>query len=285
MEIEKITAAGHKAGCYVGWDLAHAGKNKNEREEREMQTHHSNMIFTTLIIFFCSLFSAVGNIPLSLHAWQVDFAAWCSYKYLNAGPGSIGGIFVHQRHHHDQEEGEKEEEEGKRGERKKQLCGWWGQDASVRFQMRPTHTPKPGAQSYMLSNPAVLPTVCLQASLEVFREANMKKLRAKSMLLTGWLELLIHKFLPLTDKASPSSPLTCTILTPTNPTHRGAQLSLLFSSPVQHINHLLTEKGIVTDVRRPNVLRISPAPLYNNFMDVWKVVKELKEIMEKYGEE
>lgn len=234
-DIETITAEGHKKGIVVGWDLAHA----------------------------------VGNVPLQLHHWQVDFAAWCSYKYLNAGPGSIGGLFLHEQHH--------------TGGRKK-LHGWWGQHADTRFKMLPTHTELPGAQSYMLSNPAVLPTVCLLGSLEVHHNIGEWEKREKSVMLTQYLELLLRKRFHVNETTNPNhvsqtnQSYDFTILTPSLP-YRGCQLSLHFSFPVHSLCTELLESGVNCDERRPNVIRCSPTPLYNTFTDVYRFVEILSQLM------
>ena len=246
-DISTITAAGHSVGAYVGWDLAHA----------------------------------VGNVPLQLHAWNVDFACWCSYKYLNSGPGSIAGAFLHERHFHTEF---------------LKLRGWWGQLPDQRFQMKSVHVEKPGAQSYMLSNPPVLPTVCMQASLEVHNAAGQQRMRMKSFALTGYLEYLLKTVVGVTTGAtplseshpstanftpsSPSAPITVRLLTPTTPSARGCQLSLLFSVHVKPIHFHLSLHGIVTDVRQPNVIRVSPTPLYNTFNDVYQFVQQLKKTLQ-----
>jgi kynureninase len=292
-DMEAITRAAHHVGAYAGFDLAHA----------------------------------VGNVPLRLHEWQVDFAAWCSYKYLNSGPGAIGGLFVHESHHaqlsedgggpdaHERENASVERSAGaaaaavtlhanlKSVASLPKLRGWWGQTPSQRFKMQSVHVEKPGAQSYMLSNPAVLPTVCMQASLELFALADPIKLRSKSMMLTAYLEHLMRTIIGATSSedhaesvaagaaaaapaassvsavASKSSSVHVRILTPRNPCARGAQLSLLFSTPVRSIHHALSLWGIVTDVREPDVLRVSPTPLYNTFRDVFLFVDRLKHVL------
>ena len=261
-DMEAITRAAHAVGAYAGFDLAHA----------------------------------VGNVPMRLHDWQVDFAAWCSYKYLNAGPGSIAGLFVHETHHESARSSEADGASAPLPPMPK-LKGWWGQTPSQRFSMQPVHHEKPGAQSYMLSNPAVLPTVCMQASLELFKLAEPLRLRSKSMMLTGYLEHMLkvqvgaintEEFAEsgassAPDAASAAAPASAAvsvrILTPRDPSARGAQLSLLFSMPVRRLHRALCLWGIVTDVREPNVLRVSPAPLYNTFSDVFLFVQRLKTVL------
>lgn len=218
-DMRSITAAAHEAGAYAGFDLAHAA----------------------------------GNIELSLHEWDVDFAAFCTYKYLNAGPGSIGGIFLHERH------SRRTQEDMPR------LCGWWGQRVEDRFAMSDEWRMLPGAQSFQMSNPAVVAAVCLEASLEVFAEATMPAVRQKSVLLTGYLEALLRR-----EAAG-----RVTVATPADPAQRGAQLSLVIDAPVKELNRRLLELGVICDVREPNTMRVSPAPLYNSFSDVYLFVRRL----------
>jgi len=226
-DMQSITAAGHAAGCVVGWDLAHA----------------------------------VGNVPLKLHEWGVDFAAWCSYKYLNSGPGGIAGAFVHEKHAH------------KTLEELPRFAGWWGQECKNRFGMGSEWQMKPGAQSYQLSNPAVLPTVSLLGSLETFKSAGlMSPLRTKSLQLTSYLEQLMTKEIVARGWA--------TQITPNDPAQRGCQLSFLLDRAVRPVVDELTKRGVIVDSREPNVIRISPAPLYNSFVDVRAVVRELKAVLE-----
>ena len=218
-DMRSITEAAHAVGAYCGFDLAHA----------------------------------VGNAALQLHDWQVDFAAWCTYKYLNSGPGAIAGLFFHSRHHDNSS--------------LHKLAGWWGQTPQVRFQMKSEHQPIKGAQSYQLSNPAVLPTVCLYASLRTFDQAGgMKALRAKSLLLTSYLEQLLSPLL---------ATLSMQILTPTALSERGCQLSVRLGLPVRGVLKRMEAAGVLCDGREPNVIRLAPAPLYNNFSDVWRCVRVL----------
>lgn len=233
------------------------------------------------IVIGWDLAHAVGNIPLELHNWHVDFAAWCSYKYLNSGPGelmrycssltsitgSISGLFVHEQHHH------RPESELPR------LKGWFGQALANRFRMAPDHMASIGAQSWIHSNPAVLPTVCLTASLKVFQKANLSELRRKSVALTGFLERLV-----LDNFGSPAADgLSITIITPKDPQQRGCQLSLLFNKPVRRYAERLLAKGCCCDVREPDVLRVSPTPLYNTFTDVASFVHLLLEVCEEFA--
>lgn len=222
-DIAAITAAAREKGCKVGFDLAHA----------------------------------VGNAPLELHDWGCDFACWCTYKYLNAGPGNIGGAFVHERYKDDQSLG--------------RLTGWWGHRQEDRFQMEHHFIPSPGAQGFMMSNPPVLCIAALRASTDVFREATMERLRAKSLRLTAYLEALVD-----TELAGQMR-----ILTPRDPRWRGAQLSLVFvggaANQIEAVHSAISAKGVVCDLRKPDVMRIAPAPLYNSFTDVFKFVALLKE--------
>lgn len=210
-DIENITKAGHKKGCIVGFDLAHA----------------------------------VGNALLRLHDWDVDFACWCSYKYLNAGPGSVAGCFVHERFAHDAT--------------LPRFCGWWGHDKAGRFKMEPGFRAIPGAEGWQLSNPAILSMAAVKASLDVFYAAKMENLRAKSILLTGYLEFLIDgRF---------------TIITPRAAEQRGCQLSIRMPREGRKVYGALTEAGVICDWREPDCIRVAPVPLYNSFTDVYRFAK------------
>ncbi|KAJ3057391.1 hypothetical protein HK097_007570 [Rhizophlyctis rosea] len=223
-ELEKIATAGKAKGCVVGYDLAHA----------------------------------VGNVPLQLHDWNVDFACWCTYKYLNAGPGGIGGAFVHEKHFKTD---------------LPRFAGWWGTDPSTKFEMTHTFTPIPSALSFRVSNPNVLATISLLGSLQVFSQTSIHQLRQKSVLLTGYIELLLDA-LPSRSKFE--------ILTPRDPAQRGCQLSLFFKGGVMmEVFEGLRGGGIICDERKPDVIRISPTPLYNKFGDVWRFVECLGRILEK----
>jgi kynureninase len=196
----------------------------------------------------------IGNTPLNLHEWNADFAVWCSYKYLNAGPGAIGGCFVHERH--------------ARSVDLPRFAGWWGHDPAVRFQMGPEFNPIPGAQGWQVSNPPVLSAAPLLASLEIFQRAGIRRLRDKSVALTGYLQRLIDTLLPgLVD-----------IVTPSAASQRGCQLSLRVArSPAaaKRCHDLLTAAGVVADWREPDVLRLAPTPLYNSYSDVFAAVDAL----------
>jgi len=217
-DLEKITTAAHAVGAYAGFDLAHA----------------------------------VGNIPLQLHDWKVDFACWCSYKYLNSGPGGVGGAFVHEVHGNNPEFF--------------RLAGWWGNDESTRFQMKKGFYPQTGAASWQMSNAPVFNMIAHRASLDIFDKAGMKSLREKSIDLTNYLEWLLSSI----------THLPFVIITPKTQEQRGAQLSLLFLERGREVFDQLTEAGIVADWREPDVIRIAPVPLYNTYEDVYAFYEVLK---------
>ncbi len=216
-DMAAITATGHAQGCTVGFDLAHAA----------------------------------GNIVLQLHDWDVDCAAWCSYKYLNAGPGAAAGCFVHERY-------------AKRPDLPR-LAGWWGHNKDTRFQMPDDFDPIPGAEGWQISNPPIFQLAALRASMHIFDRAGMARLRAKSERLTGYLESLIH------DRAL----LGVTLITPDDPAQRGAQLSLQIKRHGRALHQRLTEAHIICDWREPDVIRVAPVPLYNTFLDVFTFVNAL----------
>lgn len=224
-ELRSIVRAAHEVGARVGFDLAHA----------------------------------IGNLPLSLHDDGADFAAWCSYKYLNGGPGTIGGAFVHRRHF---------DEAGL-----PRLAGWWGHDPATRFAMAPEFHAAPGAAGWAVSNPPIIATAALRASLPLFAEAGMSALRAKSLRLTGYLESLV--------RARSGGQLE--IITPADPAQRGCQLSLRVHAGAtrgREIFRALTRAGVIGDWREPDVIRLAPAPLYNRFTDVWHAVSRLCAILQ-----
>lgn len=219
-DLEKITKAAHKVGAYAGYDLAHA----------------------------------VGNIPLKLHDWAVDFACWCSYKYLNSGPGGVGGIYVHEHHYSNP--------------KIFRLGGWWGNDEKTRFKMEKGFIPQNNAGSWQMSNAPVFNMVAHNASLDIFDKAGMNALREKSEQMTGYLEWLLKQV----------NHLPFEIITPTNPKQRGCQLSLLFADRGREVFQKLTENGVVADWREPNVIRIAPVPLYNTYEDCYRFYEILMSI-------
>jgi kynureninase len=219
-EIKKITKAAHDAGAYAGFDLAHA----------------------------------IGNVPLHLHKDQVDFAVWCSYKYLNSGPGGVAGAFVHGRHANDSS--------------LPRLAGWWGHHEKDRFQMKKGFIPMPGADGWQLSNFPVLSGAALLASLQVFEKAGIKNLREKSLLLTGYLTFLLNQI--------GNSNASFSVITPDDPKQRGCQLSILMHQNGKSVFQKLTRAGIIADWREPGVIRVAPVPLYNRFEDVFEFVKIFK---------
>lgn len=225
-DLRNITQAGIKAGAKVGFDLAHAA----------------------------------GNVPLQLHEWGVDFAAWCSYKYLNSGPGNVGGIFVHEKHT-DQPDLQR-------------LAGWWGHDEKVRFKMEGPFSPMKGADGWQVSNDNVLGLAAHQASLEIFAKAGMANLRRKSELLTGYLEFVIEQ-INKDDRIE--------IITPKNPEERGCQLSLMFKRRGKEIFDELYRHGVIGDWRHPNVIRLAPTPLYNSFREVYRFARLLEQTLKKLG--
>jgi kynureninase len=206
---------------------------------------------------------AVGNVPLFFHDWGVDFAVWCSYKYLNAGPGGIGGAFVHTKHH-----------EALSRPDAPRLAGWWGHDAASRFDMRMPFSPERGASGMRLSNPPVLPVVCLLASLRVFADAGgMAAVREASVVLTAHLESLVLEVDGGRGLVS--------ILTPRDPLRRGAQLSLLIGGGKgKHVAKFMEENGIVIDYREPDAIRVSPAPLYNTREDCGRSAAVLRDALQ-----
>ncbi len=211
LEVAPLVAAAHAAGARIGLDLAHA----------------------------------IGNVPLRLHDWDVDFAVWCSYKYLNGGPGAIGGGFVHERH--------------ARRVDLPRFAGWWGHDPDTRFAMPAEFTPVAGAQGWQLSNPPVLAAAPLLASLDLFRRAGLGRLREKSLALTGFLRRSLEEALPRGRLE---------ILTPREPAAHGCQLSLRLRPGGRRVFERLAAAGVVADWREPDVLRLAPTPAYNSFGDV-----------------
>jgi kynureninase len=213
LDMPALIAAARRVGAHVGVDLAHA----------------------------------IGNTPLQLHDWNPDFAVWCSYKYLNAGPGAVGGCFVHERH--------------ARNFRLPRFAGWWGHNKAERFLYDPKFDPIAGAQGWQISNPPIMSTAPLLASLEIFQRAGMAALRTKSIALTGFMQKLIEEHLPKQVE----------IITPQPPEQRGCQLSVRLARPAaeaKRCQEALTAAGVIGDWREPDVLRLAPIPLYNSFADV-----------------
>ncbi len=219
-DMEKITAVAQEHGIVVGFDLAHA----------------------------------MGNVPVSLHDWNVDFAVWCSYKYLNAGPGAVAGAFVNERH--------------ATNTKLPRLAGWFGNDPNTRFRLHlePEFIPVASADGWQISNPPIFSMAPLRASLAIFDDASgMERLRAKSIRLTGYLEFL------LTEIGSKKF----TVITPNNPDERGCQLSILAHEHPKELFGELQAAGVKCDFREPNVIRVAPTPLYNTFHEVWRFAKIL----------
>jgi kynureninase len=219
-DLETITKTAHSVGAFCGFDLAHA----------------------------------VGNVPLELHRWQADFAVWCSYKYLNAGPGGPGGVFVHQKHANNPA--------------LPRFAGWWGHDEASRFQMKKGFIPMQGAAGWQQSNAQIFSFAAAKASLDIFHEIGMEALRQKSEKMTGYLEFLLNDLNTEYNWFN--------IITPSNPEERGCQLSLVFHKNGRTAFEALTAAGVISDWREPNVIRIAPVPLYNSFEDVWRFVEVLR---------
>ncbi len=220
-DMSGITRAAQKVGAIAGFDLAHA----------------------------------IGNVELRLHEWNVDFAVWCTYKYLNSGPGGVGGIFIHDRHVKDKE--------------RFKLTGWWGTEKKTRFEMAPVFNPIETAESWQLSNAPILSMAAHRAALDLFDEAGIQNLIMKSRKLTGYATFLLEQL-----SNQPGFNNAFSIITPND---RGAQLSLLFTRDGKRIFDQLNANGIIVDWREPNVIRIAPVPLYNSFTDVKRFVELLTE--------
>lgn len=224
-EMKTITTAAHNAGAVCGWDLAHAA----------------------------------GNIELNLHDWNVDFACWCSYKYLNSGPGSVAGAFVHERHLQDLD--------------LPLFAGWWGHDKNERFKMESVFRPMATAERWQVSNAPVLSMAAYKASLEIFQEAGMYRLINKSKKLTAYLEFVLNCI-----SASQPKDSTFEIITPKE---RGCQLSVVAHSRGKDLYKQLLQNGIITDWREPNVIRMAPVPLYNSFQDIFRFGTILQSILKR----
>lgn len=220
-DMERITAAAKRQGCIVGWDLAHAA----------------------------------GNVPLRLHDWGADFAAWCTYKYLNSGPGAVAGAWVHERH-------------GKNTDLVR-FAGWWGNDPATRFRMGPEFVAREGADGWQLSNPPILALAPVKASMDIFDRVGVSALRRKSLRLTAYMEYLLDQLPPGRVR----------VLTPRDPAQRGAQLSLVVPGASRELESALHREGIVVDYREPDVIRAAPVPLYNTFADVHRFVRTLRRLL------
>lgn len=223
--MQRLTEAAHAVDAVAGFDLAHAA----------------------------------GNVPLALHDWDVDFAAWCSYKYLNSGPGNVGGIFVHERH-------------GKRFDLPR-FGGWWGHDKSTRFQMQSGFQPMEGAEGWQISNVPILGMAAMKASLEMFAEVGMQALRDKSLKLTGYLEYTIG----LLRSEFPDAEIT--VITPADPSERGCQISIDIGGRERKLFDDMVAAGVIADFREPCVIRMAPVPLYNSFEDVFNFATVMRELL------
>jgi kynureninase len=217
-DMKTISAHGHAKGCMVGFDCAHGA----------------------------------GNVPLNLHDSGCDFAVWCNYKYLNSGPGGMGGAFVHERHGHT--------------EGIPRFEGWWGHNKETRFKMRDAFDPTPGTEAWQLSNPPILAMVSVWSALKIFDEVGMPKLRKKSLSLTGYLEYLVNTL----------GHDVINIVTPTDPEQRGSQLSIQVKSADKKLFDKITEQGVIADWREPDVIRVAPIPMYNSYEDVYNFYTILK---------
>ncbi|GAA3772782.1 kynureninase [Corallibacter vietnamensis] len=220
-DMKRITQLGHKHGCMVGFDCAHGA----------------------------------GNVQLNLHDSGADFAIWCTYKYLNSGPGSLAGAFVHERHAHDKS--------------LNRFTGWWSHNKQTRFNMRHEFDVLPGAEGWQLSNPPILSLAAIRASLDIFAEVGMEVLTEKSRKITGYFEFLLKQL----------GEDTIRIITPENPKERGCQLSIQVKNADKNLHKKLTEAGVISDWREPDVIRCAPVPLYNSYQDVYKTVEKLKELV------
>jgi kynureninase len=224
-DMKTITEAGHKQGAYVGWDLAHAA----------------------------------GNIELQLNEWKVDFAAWCSYKYMNSGPGNASGCFVHEMHHNNSD--------------LPRFAGWWGHNKERRFKMEPKFDPVRGAEGWQISNLPILSLAPYLASVEMFAEVGMAKLITKRNLITSYLEFILHEIANEIEGAN------FEIITPSNQEERGCQLSVYLHGQGRELFERLMKNGVITDWREPNVIRLAPAPFYCSFEDMYEFGQLLKQLI------
>jgi kynureninase len=224
-DMKTITEAGHKQGAYVGWDLAHAA----------------------------------GNIELHLNEWNVDFAAWCSYKYMNSGPGNASGCFVHEMHHNDAD--------------LPRFAGWWGHNKERRFKMEPKFDPVRGAEGWQISNLPILSLAPYLASVDMFAEVGMTKLISKRNLITSYLEFILKEI----DNELEGADFE--IITPSNQEERGCQLSVYLHGQGRELFERLMKNGVITDWREPNVIRLAPAPFYCSFEDMYEFGQILKQLI------
>jgi kynureninase len=224
-DITAITKAAHNTGAIAGFDLAHAA----------------------------------GNISLQLHDWDVDFACWCSYKYLNSGPGAVGGVYIHERFHNEKNI--------------QRFAGWWGYDKETRFKMEKGFKPIPTAEGWQLSTPSLLSYATHKAALDIFEEAGWEKLHAKRKLLNNYLWFILDEIV------KSSSSKTVEFITPRREEERGCQVSMLMHEREREIFDELTKQGVMADWREPGVIRIAPVPLYNTFEDVWRFGNIIKTII------
>ncbi|MBC7827992.1 MAG: kynureninase [Chitinophagaceae bacterium] len=222
LDLKTITAAAHQSGAKAGFDLAHAA----------------------------------GNIPLLLHDWGVDFACWCGYKYLNSGPGAVGGVYIHERFHHDIS--------------LQRLGGWWGYDKEARFKMEKGFKPVLSAEGWQLSTPSMILFACHKAALEIFEEAGLEKLFMKGQQLSNYLLYLLNEI------NSRSKNKSIDILTPQTEAGKGCQVSMLMLKDGRKIFDELGKQGVFADWREPNVIRVAPVPLYNRFKEVWKFAEVMR---------
>ena len=221
-DLKRITELGHTHGCMVGFDCAHGA----------------------------------GNVELNLHDSGADFAVWCTYKYLNSGPGSLAGAFVHERHAHNKN--------------LNRFTGWWSHNKQTRFNMRHEFDQLAGAEGWQLSNPPILSLAAIRASLDIFNAVGIEKLNEKSRNLTGYFEFLLKQL----------GEDTIRIITPSNPEERGCQLSIQVKNADKNLHNKLTEAGVISDWREPDVIRCAPVPLYNSYQDIYNMVERLKNILQ-----
>ncbi|MFN8244545.1 MAG: kynureninase [Ferruginibacter sp.] len=223
-DMEAITRAAHEQGIYCGFDLAHAA----------------------------------GNVELKLHDWHVDFACWCSYKYLNSGPGGVSGVFIHQQHHHTEWP---------------RLAGWWGHDKTTRFEMEKGFKPIPTAEGWQLSNAPILSMAAHKAALDIFEEAGMERLLAKGKLLSDFLLFVLD------DVNQATGNRYIEIITPRKEKEKGCQVSMLMPEKGRAVFETLTRNSVITDWREPNVIRVAPVPLYNSFTDIYHFGEIMKQVL------